>query len=333
MRTSALAIIAALALAAASCNDDDPSAPVQSPTAMPSETPKVTTAPEPLLISSPLPAEEAVTADTLEQGAWFVVDVTSGLVQYVMPVEGNPCVDRPAGTCNYDGGIVDVRWHDDDTLVVSPAYGPPIYAGLDKSTAPAATPTPHPPRGERLLISPDGAWAVYGSEGGTEGVRVRLMSDLNMPRWRITNAASQSWSPASPALLALRTDTCSPPDAGANLALFDPETGELREISGESDELIREFQWSPDGSTIAASVIDRRDLQAAAYGRLALVDPETTAVRTLLDPLSLADQSPQFVSVSWNPSGSHVLARGTYGGKGGCEEGVVPTSRVERMTD
>jgi hypothetical protein len=256
-----------------------------------------------------------LTDENLLGSAYFVLDLDSGLLQVLAPDLSDARVDAQGGSAGIFPG-----WRDSRTLVVRNITGERYLLDLDGSTSSVREPTPLP-RGETVLFSQDGEWAVYGSEGGARGVSIRTGADLNRMKYRITSAISPVWSPAAPSTLALLTNVCAGPDinGGFDLALFDAVTGELRVLSDDPHQLIPAFEWRPDGRSIAFDLVFSGNAESEPRAEIVLVDTVDSSVRTL----AAISAGGELVPVGWSPDGEKLLF-GYNGGRGLCDpDGTV----------
>jgi hypothetical protein len=318
---------------ASGCGEDDEPASTPEPTGTAIAAPA---GPLPFTVSQPVDATAALTEERLD-GRWFIIDLESGLVQVLKDSYVNPCptVDPTGRNCVSHGGIISVDWHDAETLVVSPMYGEALLIRLDgtsRSAPPVNTATPDSSDNR----SRDKEWraSTVAVELGVFTVIVSQLREVPGgmqldPAYRITSASIPQWSPADPHLLALTVNYCTDqsPDLGLDLALFDPETAVLRDLSIDPARIIRSYVWRPDGRAIAAEAFVTGP--GFPYAELELIDVATGSTLGL----AALGRGGTLVPMSWSPDREKLLFRFSAPGVGGllCERGGGSQSEVERL--
>jgi hypothetical protein len=307
MRRCFLLLAVVLLLA---CDSDQPHAPASATPATISPSPTDTPTPqiEPLAISKPLPASNAYGED-FRGSAWFVVDRTTGLAQ-VIQTTPNPCLDRPPGTCSFDGGIVSASWLDEETLLMVPAYGPAVALTLDGRAA-AWLPTQSPLPSTKGDRSASKIWIAAQLSSGAGGVLVGKGTHDN-PQWlmRVAGAHQYAWAPESDRL-AMLGNRC----VGFDAFVLNPETETVNNLTAASDPAVTTFVWRPTGDWLTVAAYDTD----AGLSSIASISPDGTR-----EPLVSIEGLITFDSLAWDPSGTKLLFRATRGGTlPACEAGAV----------
>jgi hypothetical protein len=245
----------------------------------------------------------------------------------------NPCptIDPGGGSCVSHGGIVRVGWRDDETVVAYPFYGDAFYGpayvvGLDGTPivgARVTTPAPSSPTGGGASAA--GTWQASVTASGGVGVVVGLMNDAGgEATHRISSATLPLWSPTNDSLLALLINVCIDLNTagGFDLALFEPNSGEMVTVEEQPGRVIPHFAWRPDGRTIAADVVFtgesqtelRRDVALIGIADAPLAVGAEFPTRTLLS----ISRSGELIPVEWSPDGGKLIV--SYSpGRGICE--------------
>ena len=309
------ATVSLLALLLAACGGDagEPAAtaPQQTATERPTSLP-----PElPFEIIGPVDWDVALGMDDLDVIAHYVLDLPTGQF-YVIKTSGTDArVNR----------LRSVRWLDDETLLVRTTIfpsddaprsvaGPSYRARLD-GTAILTPPNPMtPPNWQAGVSAPDGTWTATLVEGPIDGAIEDTFGTLLVgrpnedPSYRLTPAGSSIWGPRPPAwsltghLLAFIGNVCREFD----LFIFEPELGELRNLTATLENPVLSFAWRPDGSSLAASILQAGEEPSA----LQLVDLATGTIKTLVESPELGMPWP----LGWNPSGDRLLFGFSDGG-------------------
>jgi hypothetical protein len=269
-------------------------------------------------VDGPLSQEEAISQANLSPFALYVADVTSASF-YVLSIE--PLLDK--------GFLESSSWLDDDTLLLSfngrcdgcpqdfvEAFAVSLDGSVrDVEAAQPATQTPS------RLSSVDGEWSAEQQPGQFGGVIVT--SRDGRTSYRVTNAFGPRWSPTE-SRLAVLGNVC----VGFDALTFDPSSAKLTNLT-ESQPIVFDLLWRPDGTQIAVNVIDRASMPSE--GRIiGLINVDTGGMETIVNYEGLGD----FPLTAWSPNGS-LLLFGYNAGRGACEslaDPAVPTplpSRVE----
>jgi hypothetical protein len=262
---------------------------------------------------------------------YFVIDAGRGEIRGIKdlcaqaPTSGKPVPDSK------ECFISRVDWFDDDTLRVETAIaedGPrnpedaAVFevdlSGRVRRTSIAAigrsgsSPEPEAvsPLGKLLrtdVVSSD--FQQHGIEVNDAG-RILVLNSVE-PR-------SSTWSPVEDKL-AMIGNYCTQGDDRFDILVLDGPRRQLINLTEDNPLLFWYFEWSTDGTQIAAMGFDVR----GDDDRLMVFDIASGDSRTLADTASL-------IPVSWNPGSTHLLVHVTGGG-GRCESviTVIPPTTLE----
>jgi hypothetical protein len=245
------------------------------PTVAPSPTPS-----GPIWVGGPYPEERVFPAVSQTDG--YVLDIASGQL-YVIHL------DAALGPGADPGRLT---WADDNSLTMPSGQGR-FFISLETGTVTvepsvqAVEPTPAP--GE---LSADGLWRVVALTDGTSSFIGPDGISKALPK----GIGRHTWSPAGH-LLATGAGRCGDNE----VAVFDPDTGDLRAVFGPPGSFIEDYLWRPDAKAIVADVL-------APLQQLVLLDVTSGEV----EPLAPLDQNIALAEVTplaWSPDASKLLFR------------------------
>ncbi len=277
------------------------------PTADASQTPFTTaTATVPLEtgppfdVRGPLSHDEALASENLESSL-FIIDV---------PTREFFVVKLDQRRLGEDERLASALWFDENSLLLD--FTSQAYRALLNGQVVAIDPVPAPtPTPQEVFASAHGLWqAVLEADGLYSGLLVGRSGEE--PAYRLANTESPSWSRTG--RLAFIGSIC----AGFDLFVFDPATAELKNLT-RSLPAVWEFSWKADGSAMAASLIETR--------QLASIDAATGTHEILA-------QGPEFgslVPLQWSPTGDRLLFW-YVGGRGACESAFLPGAPTPENT-
>ena len=277
----------------------------------------------PFEIIGPVDRDAAFSIDNLGVLAHFILDLPTG--QFYVIRSAGPDIDfgRPRS----------VHWLDDETLLLEMRRPPPDSTAILTPPSPLSPPehiyyrarldgtailtSPSqivPPDWQAGVSSPDGPWTATLVEGPIDGPIEDTFGTIVVGRsneeftYRLTTTGSSIWGPMPPAwsltghLLAFIGNVCREFD----LFIFEPELGELRNLTATLENPVLSFAWRPDSSSLAVSILRTAEEPSS----LRLVDLATGAMETLVN-------SPEFAMpwpLGWNPSGERLLFNFFQGG-------------------
>ncbi len=286
----------------------------------------------PFEILGPLDRQTALSTENLGMVAYFILDLPTGEFYVIRSAVPDINVGRPRS----------VHWLDDETLLLEMWRAPSdvltptdVVSGyrvrLDGSAIVTPATPATPPDWPAGVLSPDSAWTAMLVEARFDGTADEAFGTLLVgrpnedPSYRLTTTSTSGWTWWQPAwsptgnLLAFTGNVCR----GFDLSVFDPEHGELRNLTASLENQVFRFSWRPDGFSLVASVY-RTEQQSST---LQLIDLATGSTQTLLEGVGFGLPQP----LEWNPSGDRLLFNFFYGGW--CEEvGLdVPTPPPTRL--
>jgi hypothetical protein len=196
-----------------------------------------------------------------------------------------------------------LRWLDDRTLYTDLASR--VVLDNDAPAQRGPVPTAEPRAGSSV-VSADGLWRLVTDADGRARVEsVTGEGRLDLPE--SFRGGPHAWSPAGHRLAIAGDGSCR----DETLLLADPDAEAVTRLTLPSD-VVKNFLWRPDGSSLAASLVTSAGRTTGRYEALLL---GLDGSRTLLMPEPAIRLSDDLTLQAWNPSGTRLLFSLNFGRK------------------